>query len=333
MTTSKDVAALAGVSHATVSRVFRNEPSVSEKTRKKVLEAAEILQYQPDPMASVLKRRASNTISFLNPYPDNPFYMRHIFRISNLLFEQYGYKSLMIPNTNYEERAVESIKLLLSYHVDGIIFSPIQMTNQKKNEIENLILNETHCKFLQLHSKWLDSVDAIYYDDYHTMYRLVNTLFDNGHKKILLVSDDGLRASAFLAAYRDRHMEEYLYTNSFFDDFPSADGISAIIQTYQPTAVVAIAQMFALPTLEALTKLSLRFPEDISFIVYDESPWLKALGITSVSHDEDMAVKCAVDRIHGLITGEYKKTEHLIVPSVILYRKSFMPNVQGNMSD
>ena len=324
MVTSKDVAALAGVSHTTVSRVFRKESTVSEKTRDKVLEAANILNYHPDPMASVLKSGVSHSVSFLNPYPDNPFYMRHISSISQLLQEKYGYKSLMIPNTNYAEHAVESIKFLLSYHVDGIIFSPIKHTNQQIDEIRQLILNEDRCKFLQLHSNEIESVDSISYDDYGTMYKLTNELIDSGHTRLLLVSDDGYRASAYRAALRDRHIEDYMIIGRDHNGL-SSDAIMSIVRSYKPTVIVAVAQMFALPALEALAKLKLRVPEDISFVVYDESPWLKALGITTVSHNEEMTVQHAADRIYGLITGEYDKTEHIIIPSVILYRRSFMP--------
>ena len=324
MVTSKDVAALAGVSHTTVSRVFRNENTVSEKTRNKVLEAANILNYHPDPMASVLKSGISHTVSFLNPYPDNTFYMRHISKISQVLQEKYAYKTLMIPDTHYAEHVADSIKFLLSYHVDGIVFSPIKQSVQQKEEIERLIMGESHCRFLQLHSNVIESVDSISYDDYNTMYQLVNEILDNGHRRILLISDDMYRAAAFIEAHKNRQINDYMIIGQ---DSPesTSDAIISAIQNYKPAAVIAIAQMFALPALEALTKLKLRTPEDVAFVVYDESPWLKALGITSVSHDEEMTVQHAADRIHGLITGEYTQTEHLVVPSVILYRKSFMP--------
>ena len=56
MPTSKDVAILAGVSPATVSRVFRGETIVAETTRKKVMEAARQLNYTPSHAASILKK-------------------------------------------------------------------------------------------------------------------------------------------------------------------------------------------------------------------------------------------------------------------------------------
>ena len=80
--TSFDIAALAGVSQPTVSRALSGNPSVSEETRNKVLEAARQLHYTVDKNASGLRRRQSKTIALLffeDPTPDdtliNPFYL------------------------------------------------------------------------------------------------------------------------------------------------------------------------------------------------------------------------------------------------------------------
>jgi DNA-binding LacI/PurR family transcriptional regulator len=80
--TSFDIAALAGVSQPTVSRALSGNPSVSEATRQRVLEAAEALHYKVDKNASNLRRQASKTLALLffeDPTPDdsliNPFYL------------------------------------------------------------------------------------------------------------------------------------------------------------------------------------------------------------------------------------------------------------------
>ena len=94
MSTSKDVAQLAGVSPATVSRVFRGEAIVSEKTRKLVMDCARRLGYTPSLAASVLKKQNNHTVAFLDPDPQNPFYIQTISRISDVLREQYGYHTI-----------------------------------------------------------------------------------------------------------------------------------------------------------------------------------------------------------------------------------------------
>jgi DNA-binding LacI/PurR family transcriptional regulator len=79
--TSFDIAALAGVSQPTVSRALSGNPSVSEETRRRVLEAAEQLHYKVDKNASGLRRQHSKTLAllFFEEWPDgaliNPFYL------------------------------------------------------------------------------------------------------------------------------------------------------------------------------------------------------------------------------------------------------------------
>ena len=74
--TSKDVAKLAGVSQTTVSFVMNNTPNVSlsEETRKKVLDAANQLQYIPNSFARGLKTNQSKLLGVFLPTMDNPYY-------------------------------------------------------------------------------------------------------------------------------------------------------------------------------------------------------------------------------------------------------------------
>jgi DNA-binding LacI/PurR family transcriptional regulator len=69
--TSKDVASLAGVSQATVSRVFSSYPGLSPHTKKKVLDAANVLNYQPNAFARNLVTSSSNFIGIVKGYTRN----------------------------------------------------------------------------------------------------------------------------------------------------------------------------------------------------------------------------------------------------------------------
>ena len=95
-----------------------------------------------------------------------------------------------------------------------------------------------------------------------------------------------------------------------------------LIQRWQPTAVIAVAEMFGLPAYSAITKLGLRVPEDISLIVYDDTAWTKALGITVVTHSEEDVVSGAVDSILGMIQGDIESPRHTKLPAYLLHRDS-----------
>ncbi len=80
MVTSVDVARLAGVSQSTVSRVFIDGSSTSEKARQKVLEAAKTLNYRPNAFARSLTTRESKLIGLVFPDTDYPIHMELIWQ-------------------------------------------------------------------------------------------------------------------------------------------------------------------------------------------------------------------------------------------------------------
>ncbi|CAN0392526.1 unnamed protein product [Ectocarpus sp. 12 AP-2014] len=91
--TSRDVAHLAGVSQSAVSRSFSPASSVSEKTRKKVMEAARKLGYRPNTIARSLITRSSRTIAVVTYSLQNPFYAYLLEKASRFLQEQ-GYRTV-----------------------------------------------------------------------------------------------------------------------------------------------------------------------------------------------------------------------------------------------
>lgn len=103
----------------------------------------------------------------------------------------------------------------------------------------------------------------------------------------------------------------------------SVDDCVSLIQKYKPKVIITIAEMLALNVLEAITRLGLKTPDDLFFIVYDEASWAKALGITTVSHKEEVIATCAAERIYGLINGTYTEPKRIVIPNRIIYRSSY----------
>ena len=121
--TSKDVARLAGVSQTTVSFVINNTPgvSLSDETRRKVLEAAQKLQYIPNSFAKGLKTHQSKLLGVFLPSMDNPFYpmlMKYIERYT----AGRGYNVLLCCTYRNPEREHAYLDLCMEKQVDGIIY-------------------------------------------------------------------------------------------------------------------------------------------------------------------------------------------------------------------
>ena len=117
--TADDVAELAGVSRWTVGRAFRKEASISEKSRKKVLDAAKELGYSPDLLATSLASHQTNLVSLLIDDFSNPYKVVVIERLARLL-RQNGWDTLLV-NTLNEQDASAALLSASQRRVDAAV--------------------------------------------------------------------------------------------------------------------------------------------------------------------------------------------------------------------
>ena len=98
MATIKDIAARAGVTATTVSRVINNRGYISEETRKKVTQAMQEMNYQPNELARSLAKAHSNTIGVIVPHISHPFFSKMIRYYRPLLWMLY-----LVCSSNFVE--------------------------------------------------------------------------------------------------------------------------------------------------------------------------------------------------------------------------------------
>lgn len=122
--TIKDVAELAGVSIATVSRVLNNIEVVNPDTEKKVRSAMVMLNYRRNDVARALKIRSTHTIGFICPDLCNIFFTEIVEHIERLL-GPFGYSLVVCSSSNSIEEEKRKISILLERNVDGIVIAPI----------------------------------------------------------------------------------------------------------------------------------------------------------------------------------------------------------------
>mgnify|MGYP005750760907 CR=1 FL=1 len=116
----RDVAKLAGVGVATVSRVLNESGYVSEETRKKILDAMEELDYIPNELARQLYHKKSGIIAVLMPDVSHPFFSELVKNIETMLYE-HGYKTMLCDTFKEKNSEKEYLSMLERNIVDGII--------------------------------------------------------------------------------------------------------------------------------------------------------------------------------------------------------------------
>lgn len=134
LATIKDVARLAEVSVATVSRVVNNSTKVKSETRETVLEAIESLEYFPNAVAKTLYNKKSYSIGLIIPDISNPFFTE-IARVVEDTANSYGYRVILCNSDNDREKEKDYIETLSQNYVDGLI---VTTTKDSKGRYSNL---------------------------------------------------------------------------------------------------------------------------------------------------------------------------------------------------
>jgi DNA-binding LacI/PurR family transcriptional regulator len=270
-----DVADKAGVSISTVSRVVNNTGRISEKTKKKVLEVIETLQYQPSVIASALTGKSTRTIGLIIPDVANPFFAE----ISRKV-EDYGRElgfSVLICNTDNNADTEEMyLSLLRQKSVDGIIFGTIP-----KNHIllKNLLEERFPVALISNDIPEL-SINSVCADDFLGGYMAASHLVSLGHKKIAIIlgkmssTSEKYRLQAFRQVLEDNGLEydEKLVLQTGYAIENSKQTTLELLQSPQrPTAIFAYNDSHAVGVYQAAKELGLHIPNDLSVIGFDNT--------------------------------------------------------------
>ncbi len=299
--TIKDIAKYLSISVSTVSRALVNDKNIRKETKEKVLEAAKILGYKPNPVATNLKYGHTNTVGVIVPEMVTPFASRIINGIQDVLYAN-GIKVIIAESGEDPEKEKENLQLMERFMVDGIIIS---LCSYKKNRDEYLRLQQAEMPmvFCDRIPHGLD-VSQVIVDDYMKSFFLVERIIRSGRKRIVHIQgpDDVYNSIERAKGYKDAlskfgiPFEEDMLVKAglTFEDGKHVADI--LIKRKTPfDAVFAFTDTLAIGAMNRLRELGKKIPEEIavasfsgtelSTIVYPElttvEPPLEQMGKTA----------------------------------------------------
>ncbi len=279
-TTIADVAKVAGVSKATVSRVLSgNYEYMKPHTRDRVEEAIEKLNYRPSSVARSLTSKRTNTAAILVSDVGNPFYSDVIHGVEDVAFKD-NY-DVFLCNTNYDmERGLTFIRSLIDKRVDGVMImsssmSDLWLAELSKNNVPAVVLDWE----VQATAAGVSTIGV----DYSVgIQAAVDHLVALGHRHIVHVSGPIQlqtardRRNAFLSALA-KHNIPVEAAPIFEGDLQIAGGRKVIEQIMRlsprPTAVFTANDLTAIGVIGAARAQGLSVPNDLSVIGLDDI-WL-----------------------------------------------------------
>ncbi|HFV9295515.1 TPA: LacI family DNA-binding transcriptional regulator [Serratia fonticola] len=323
---SKDVAELAGVSQSTVSRVFITGSSVSEKTRHKVYEAARALNYRPNAFARSLTTNQSKLIGLVFPDADYPVHMKTLQLIS-IELQKHGYSALLIPwqLDKYDNHCVPNI---FQYRVDGIIAASATFNRSLYEEC-----SEFDIPIVQ-YARVVEGTKSSYVisDNYEAGQQAAQLLHKTGVKSAVYLTGEvptftnSERQRGFCEEFETLTGETPQIVEANYDYIGSLDEIVNLMQeASRPDAIFCATDNLAMAVMDvARLKFSLRIPEDLQVIGFDNIPQTEWLSYQLTTFRQDFkrlaqeSVKILVDQI----TNKNSTLVNMIVPVKLIVRKT-----------
>lgn len=274
-----DIAAQAGVSEATVSRVLNGKPGVSATTRESVLAALDLLGYER-PVR--LRQRSAGLVGLITPELENPIFPAFAQIIGQALTRQ-GYTPVLATQTPGGSTEDELVEMLVERGVAGIIFVSGLHADSTADMERYTRLQGQGVPFVLING-FSEKVDAPFVspDDRGAMRLAVTHLAALGHQRIGLAVGqkrfvpvqrkiEGFVASMGEVLGLSRDAAEGMIQHSLFTLEGGQAAATALIAS-GCTAIVCASDMMALGAIRAARQQGLRVPGDVSVVGFDDSP-------------------------------------------------------------
>lgn len=330
--TLQDVARVAGVSTATVSRTLSHPDVVSEATRTRVSEAVKVTGYRINRAARSLRTQRAQTVLVLLPDLANPFFSSILEGISRHL-SQRGYSMLIASTQQVHDSGERLIDYLEDARADGMIV----LDGGLDKDVVQMLENAPQANRILFACEWVEGTGfpSVRSENRDGTRTAVNHLYDLGHRKIAHVTGPvgnvlmHARKDAFVAEVHALGLQskpEWIIPGDFSLVAGCEAALHWIAMDDRPTAVFCASDQLALGFIAELSRHSFGVPKDVSVMGFDDIDLAEQFipPLTSIKQDRlrigEIAATMLVERI---VTPDAEGSEHAaVVPVSLVVRES-----------
>ncbi|MEY4531394.1 MAG: hypothetical protein RLZZ156_2115 [Deinococcota bacterium] len=320
-----DVAARAGVSKSSVSRVLLDSPSVSDATRQAVHQAIADLDFRPNLAARTLVSRRSGAIGVLVTDFHNPFFQDVLDGIDEIT-GLGKYTPIVVSGKRMQKSEEGALHRLLELQVDGIICvtaTPQQHALQAAARITPMVI--------LTRTPELPYVDSVVNDDFYGARLVVQHLLELGHQHIAMIADDQElagtdRIKGYQQTMKENGFEQNIQiTPGGFTETGGYTGVKRLLQTNANlTAIFAANDLSALGVLNAAVELGLDVPNDLSVVGYDNifASTLKHINLTTIDQRAKIIGETATKVLLERIENPRRAAQRIVTTPVLITRST-----------
>lgn len=327
--TIHDIAKQLNTTASTVSRALQNHPRISQAMKKAVLDLAEKLNYQPNFIASSLRKGHGNTIGIVIPRIDRNFFSSVIGGIEDVSSEA-GYNVIICQSYDSEAKEKNIIETLINGKVDGLLVSMASGTSNMSH-FKQAVEKGVPLIFFDRTSSALD-VNKVEIDDYLGAHMATTHLITQGCKRIahfsgpLNVSIYANRFRGYKAALEENGIsfnESYHIKETITKD-AGAEAVERLLKLdKRPDGIFSASDFSALGAIIALKEKNIRIPEDVAVVGFANEPYADIISpsLTSVDqHSREVGQAAAKLFFEELKSGgsAFVSKRIMLVPDLII---------------
>ncbi len=330
--TIKEIAKMAGVSTATVSKILnKKDKNISDATRQRVLGIVKEHNYIPNTIARSLVTKQTKTIGLVIPDIANPFFPE-LARGAEDKANESGYNIIFCNTDDNIEKEEKYINMLIEKMIDGIIFT---QSAKRTTGFGNLNLGSTPIVLIDRDMELEGVVGKVLVDNFTGAYDGVNYLLNKGYKKIAfitgaLTTDTSVnRLNGYKKALTDfgiLYIEDYVLAGEYRSEW----GFKAIEQLLNKKidfdAVFCGNDLIALSVIKALKNYGKSIPDDVGVLGFDDiymSKFIEPELSTIRQPNYEMGYKAVEILINILENPSGKNIEKkLVLNTELIIRKS-----------
>jgi DNA-binding LacI/PurR family transcriptional regulator len=313
--TADDVAAEAGVSRWTVNRAFRRDASISEKSRRKVLEASQRLGYAPDLLASSLRSDRSNLVALLVDDFANPHKLVMLERLTRTL-RQNGWDTLLV-NLLGADDASGALLSASQRRVDAAILIGINFDEQ----VLATAFGARRVRKLIVFARTSQNPNTISIccDDFAAMSMMAEYIIAKEYRRPVFLAGPNtcsahlLRKETFLLKWQEaRGTTPECFSVPTYDPRLAFEAISEQLagrgRADLPDIIVCENDALAIGTVDAIRhRLGLRVPEDLAVTGFDDVPQAESPNYRLTTYRQPLTAMA--EGLVGILQNQKPRTE------------------------
>lgn len=331
----KDIAEMAGVSIATVSRAINEPEKLKPETHEKIQALFDETGFVANAVARGLVVSSMRTIGVLTT-DIRSIYFSHVTYTVERMFSQMGYNVLLCNTGSQLEDKRRSLRLMLEKQIDGLIL--VGSVFKETTDNRHIIEAGRRIPVVMINACLEgEPIASVLCDDAGGIRSAVDHLVCLGHKSIGFFKDvDSFSSREKLSGFQTGMICHGLNTDEIVGVACSIeggrDGLRRIMnEGKKVTALIAGEDSVAIGIIQALVSMGLRVPEDMSVIGYNNTILAEASTppLTSVNNKAEMMAKTAVEKLWRILQDNESPSKTLITPELVVRESTGQLKVAG----